>query len=213
MFVDERLSQPLWRAETPSWISLTGSKDLVRPCAKPTPPKVHTEEATKTALVLPVLSAAGYDIFDPDEVVPEYTADVGKKQGEKVDYAILKDGAPIIILECTSAGSDLNSANASRFSVTSRPRNPGSGSKQTAWSMESILGLDEPNKMDFGPFAAGSTFPTSRPTLFARQLTTVRQSFRWTCEDSYPGRHRSEVHHGHQAPPRRLSENSKNHSF
>jgi hypothetical protein len=35
------------------------------------------EEATKNAVVLPFLSALCFDVFDPNEVMPEYTADVG----------------------------------------------------------------------------------------------------------------------------------------
>lgn len=63
-----------------------------------------SEEATKTALILPFISALGYDIFDPDEVVPEFTSDVGTKKGEKVDYAIKSSGNPIIIIECKKLG-------------------------------------------------------------------------------------------------------------
>jgi hypothetical protein len=59
-----------------------------------------TEEAAKTALVLPFIQTLGYDIFDPTEVVPEYTADVGTKQGEKVDYAIMLNSVPAILFEC-----------------------------------------------------------------------------------------------------------------
>ena len=51
-----------------------------------------TEEAAKTALVMPFIQALGYDVFNPSEVVPEYTCDVGTKKGEKVDYAICEDG-------------------------------------------------------------------------------------------------------------------------
>ncbi len=36
----------------------------------------QTEEATKTAFVLPFINALGYNVFDPTEVIPEYTADV-----------------------------------------------------------------------------------------------------------------------------------------
>ena len=61
--------------------------------------KVTTEEATKTSFILPMLSALGYDIFDPTVVVPEFTADIGKKKGEKVDYAIMKDDKPMILIE------------------------------------------------------------------------------------------------------------------
>lgn len=62
--------------------------------------QVETEEATKNAFVMPFIAALGYDVFNPTEVIPEFTADVGVKKGEKVDYCILRDGQPIIIIEC-----------------------------------------------------------------------------------------------------------------
>lgn len=62
--------------------------------------QVQTEEATKNAFVMPFISALGYDVFNPLEVVPEYTADIGIKKGEKVDYCILQNGEPIMIIEC-----------------------------------------------------------------------------------------------------------------
>lgn len=49
---------------------------------------INTEEATKTSLIMPFFSLLGYDVFNPNEFTPEYTADVGIKKGEKVDYAI-----------------------------------------------------------------------------------------------------------------------------
>jgi len=60
---------------------------------------VETEEATKTSFILPMINILGYDIFDPTVVVPEFTADIGKKKNEKVDYAILHDGKPLILIE------------------------------------------------------------------------------------------------------------------
>ena len=60
-----------------------------------------TEEATKTAFIMPFLQTLGYEIFNPMEVVPEFDADIpGLKKGEKVDYAIFKDGKPKILIEC-----------------------------------------------------------------------------------------------------------------
>lgn len=59
-----------------------------------------TEEATKNALIMPFINALGYDVFNPLEVVPEFIADVGVKKGEKVDYAIMKDNKPVILIEC-----------------------------------------------------------------------------------------------------------------
>jgi hypothetical protein len=69
--------------------------------------KVRTEEATKHGLVLPFIKALGYNVFDPAEVVPEFIADIGEKKGEKVDYAILMDGKPILLFECKTCGEQL----------------------------------------------------------------------------------------------------------
>lgn len=83
---------------------------------------VLTEEAAKTAFVLPFLQALGYDVFNPLEVIPEFTADHGVKKGEKVDYAISQDGKIIILIECKAVGADLEAKHAGQlyryFSVT-----------------------------------------------------------------------------------------------
>lgn len=69
---------------------------------------LQTEEATKNAFIMPMISALGYDVFNPMEVVPEYTCDIGTKKGEKIDYAIVKDGDPIILIECKHCEENLN---------------------------------------------------------------------------------------------------------
>ena len=61
---------------------------------------IQTEEATKNAFIMPFMQALGYDVFNPLEVVPEFVCDIGTKKGEKIDYAIFKDDAPIILIEC-----------------------------------------------------------------------------------------------------------------
>jgi predicted type IV restriction endonuclease len=76
---------------------------------------IRTEEATKTALILPFISAMGYDIHNPTEVTPEIVADVGVKKGEKCDYAILQGGKPIILFECKSVNTDLNKVTPSQL--------------------------------------------------------------------------------------------------
>lgn len=69
---------------------------------------IQTEEATKNAMVMPFIQLLGYNVFDPLEVTPELVADVGTKKGEKVDYAILREGKPIILFECKKSGGDLS---------------------------------------------------------------------------------------------------------
>lgn len=83
---------------------------------------VKTEEGTKNALIMPFITALGYNVFDPLEVTPELVADVGTKKGEKVDYAILQNNKPVILFECKCCGTDLKHVHASQlyryFSVT-----------------------------------------------------------------------------------------------
>jgi predicted type IV restriction endonuclease len=84
---------------------------------------VETEEGTKNAFIMPFISnVLGYDVFDPSEVVPEFVADVGVKRGEKVDYAVVKDGQIQILIECKKIGDPLDLKYAAQlyryFSVT-----------------------------------------------------------------------------------------------
>lgn len=83
---------------------------------------IETEEACKNAFVMPFLNALGYDVFNPEVVVPEFTADVGIKKKEKVDYAIKLDGKVSVLIECKACGSDLSEQHMSQlyryFSVT-----------------------------------------------------------------------------------------------
>jgi hypothetical protein len=70
--------------------------------------QIATEEATKNAFIMPFLQALGYDVFNPMEVVPEYISDIGTKKGEKIDYAIMKDNTPCILVECKHIAQNLN---------------------------------------------------------------------------------------------------------
>ncbi|MCK5662964.1 MAG: type I restriction enzyme HsdR N-terminal domain-containing protein [Thiotrichaceae bacterium] len=109
---------------------------------------IQTEEATKNAFVMPFIKALGYDVFDPSEVTPELTADVGTKKGEKVDYAILKNGKPIILFECKWCGIDLEKEHKSQlyryFSVTEARF----AVLTNGISYYFYTDIDEPNKMD-----------------------------------------------------------------
>jgi hypothetical protein len=113
---------------------------------------ICTEEATKNALIMPFLNILGYNVFDPTEVVPEFTADHGTKKGEKVDYAIIKDGKPSILIECKCIDSNLNNEQASQlfryFSVTDAKV----GVLTNGITYRFFSDLDSPNKMDDKPF-------------------------------------------------------------
>ena len=113
---------------------------------------ISTEEATKTSLVLPFFQLLGYDIFNPLEFVPEYTADTGTKKGEKVDYAIMKNREPIVIVEVKPVSTELNAKHINQlfryFTVTkARFAILTNGIVYRFYS-----DLEETNKMDLFPF-------------------------------------------------------------
>ena len=112
---------------------------------------LSTEEATKTALVLPFIQALGYDVFNPIEVVPEYTCDIGTKKGEKIDYAIILDGKPIILIECKHCKEDLtiHEGQLLRYFHVSHSK---FGILTNGVSFRFYTDIDTPNKMDEKPF-------------------------------------------------------------
>lgn len=70
--------------------------------------KITNEEITKNSCIMPFFKILGYNVFNVNEFHPEYTSDVGNKNGEKVDYAILKDGNPLILIEAKKLGVNLD---------------------------------------------------------------------------------------------------------
>lgn len=112
---------------------------------------IATEEATKMSLIVPMFSILGYDVFNPLEFCPEYVADVGIKKGEKVDYAILDDGKPTILIECKSCHEKLTKHGSQLF------RYFGTTSAKFGILTNGIqyrfyTDLEEMNKMDIDPF-------------------------------------------------------------
>lgn len=114
--------------------------------------QINTEEATKNAFIMPFISCLGYDVFNPLEVVPEFTADVGVKKGEKVDYAIKKDDQIIMLIECKNHDKDLDNEHAGqlyRYFSVSEAR---FGILTNGIEYRFFTDLEEPNKMDKYPF-------------------------------------------------------------
>lgn len=116
-------------------------------------PAIQTEEATKNAFVMPFINTVlGYDVFDPQEVTPEFVCDVGTKKGEKIDYAIMKNGEVQILIECKKIGESLSINHASQlfryFHVTSARISILTNGQVYRFFTD----LDAPNKMDEKPF-------------------------------------------------------------
>ena len=114
---------------------------------------IKTEEATKNAFVMPFInSVLGYDVFDPREVTPEFVCDVGTKKGEKIDYAILKDGEVQILIECKKIGEPLNVNHASQLFRYFHVTNARISILTNGQVYKFFTDLDAPNKMDEKPF-------------------------------------------------------------
>lgn len=112
---------------------------------------ITTEEGTKMSMIVPMFQILGYDIFNPSEFCPEYTADVGIKKGEKVDYAILINGVAEILVECKWCGEQLDrhSSQLFRYFGTSPAK---FGILTNGLVYRFFTDLDEANKMDLTPF-------------------------------------------------------------
>ncbi|ASI35249.1 endonuclease (plasmid) [Exiguobacterium sp. N4-1P] len=112
---------------------------------------ISTEEATKTALIMPFFQTLGYDVFNPAEFTPEYIADVGIKKGEKVDYAIMDQGQPTILIEAKSIREPLTKHDSQLFRYY--------GTTQAKFAILTngdtyrfYTDLETPNVMDTVPF-------------------------------------------------------------
>ena len=113
---------------------------------------IQTEEATKNAMVMPFIQLLGYNVFDPLEVTPELVSDIGTKKGEKVDYAILRDGKPIILFECKKAGGDLHINHAGQLFRYFHVTEARFGVLTNGLVYRFFTDLEQPNKMDEKPF-------------------------------------------------------------
>ena len=60
------------------------------------------EEQTKVSLINPYLEHLGFDVRDPRYVQLEYRSDIGSGT-ERVDYALLKNGKPALLIEAKPA--------------------------------------------------------------------------------------------------------------
>ena len=150
----------------------------------------RNEDATKNALVLPFLKELGYDPFDPSEVDPEFAADVGIKKGERVDYAVWRGDAVVLLVECKKVGTKLADVHRGQllryFHVTDSAR---FALLTDGLEYRFFTDLDAPNRMDPVPFlrldlrdldggAAEAVGMFEKPTFDASVARSAAASYR-----------------------------------
>lgn len=113
--------------------------------------ELQTEEGVKHSLIMPLIQALGYNVFNPAEVVPEFTADIGIKKGEKVDYAIIINGKPLLLIEAKTIGTELD-PHATQLTRYFSATEAKFGILTDGITYQFYSDLDDKNKMDLKPF-------------------------------------------------------------
>ena len=111
-----------------------------------------TEEATKTALIIPFIQILGYDTSNPFEVVPEFGAELGSYKDQRVDYGIVKDSKPIIIIECKKYGEPLDAKKSAQLLAYFQGASVKVAVLTDGRFYQFYSDLDTPNKMDSSPY-------------------------------------------------------------
>lgn len=119
---------------------------------------ILNEEATKNSCILPFLSILGYDIHNPQEVIPEYNADIGIKNGEKVDFTIAIDNEASILVEAKTIGTNLNKHYSQLFRYFSVVDGAKVGILTDGVEYKFYTDIKIPNKMDQEPFFVFNIF-------------------------------------------------------
>lgn len=138
---------------------------------------INTEEATKTSIVLPFFQLLGYDVFNPLEFVPEYTADTGTKKGEKVDYAVMQNSEPIMIIEVKPINTDLSTKHLNqlfRYFTVTKAR---FGILTNGIVYKFYSDLEETNKMDLTPFLEINILQELKPKTLSELKKFQKECF------------------------------------
>ena len=134
---------------------------------------IATEEATKTSFIMPMIAALGYDVFNPFEVVPEMDCDLTKR-GDKIDYAIMKDNTPILLIECKHCKQnlDLHSTQLAKYYAASNAR---FGVLTNGVEYRFYADLEKQNIMDEKPFLVVDMLDLSDSDI--EQLKKIHKSY------------------------------------
>lgn len=115
-------------------------------------PKVASEAQTNASLVSPFLTALGYDVANPDEVCAEHHADFSDKYQNKVDFAILHQGLPVIAIESKRVGASKKDDHGQLRSYFNALQTVKLGILTDGLKYEFFADSDKPNMMDDGAF-------------------------------------------------------------
>lgn len=114
--------------------------------------KLGNEEMTKNTLVMPFIQALGYDVFNPAEVIPEFSAPIGEYKDARVDYAILAAGKPILLIECKTLGTVLEFKHCNQLQIYFHGTEAPIAILTDGNRYRFYSDLEAPNRMDSKPY-------------------------------------------------------------
>jgi predicted type IV restriction endonuclease len=114
--------------------------------------KIDSEAKTNASLVQPFLTVLGYDGSNPDEVSPEHHADFSEKYQNKVDFAILHNGDPVIAIESKRVGAPMKDDRGQLRSYFNACQTVKLGILTDGIKYEFYADSDKPNMMDEAAF-------------------------------------------------------------
>ena len=169
---------------------------------------VDDEVGTKNSFINPFICALGYDVKDPRVVDAEYIADVAvkkRKRKKRVDYAILENSKPIILIECKGCYVDLTDEHKTQLSgyfdaCDARIAVLTNGIKYLFFS-----DIENKNKMDENPFMRmdlsehpsekklKEVFEISRNNFDLKKIVSFAYKHNWQMRRKFRGGGTSEV--------------------
>jgi predicted type IV restriction endonuclease len=132
------------------------------------------EEATKQFLIMPFIAALGYNVFDPDEVHPEHHADFSERNKNRVDYAIMREGNPVIAIEAKTVGTEISKERGQLRGYFNACPTIKLGILTDGIIFECFADTDEPNMMDPTPFLTFCVEDVANGTADERVLQGIQ---------------------------------------
>ncbi len=110
------------------------------------------EESAKLYLALPFLGLLGYDYTNPYEVYPDHAAGFPPSGPQRIDFAVLRNGTPVIAMEVRAAKADIAGERGDLAAYFNAVGAVKLGILSNGIVFSFYVDSDHPNSMDNEPF-------------------------------------------------------------
>ena len=131
---------------------------------------LDNEEATKLALIFPMIEAWGYNPADPNEIRVEYAVKLAHGGRGRADCVIMRQGRPAIVIECKSVGVELDDSIIQQLRQYVNATGAFIGVATDGIEYRCFADTTEPNRMDETPFLDANLLTCSEADIEALAL-------------------------------------------